>query len=61
MIQLLEQIAKEQCEIKPRADIQDKFRHKTPECCGTIVKALKEKRTEFHTCKLEKKEVIKWY
>jgi hypothetical protein len=52
MIQLLEQIAKEQYEIKALTDNQVKVQPKTSECYSTIVKALAERRTEFHTYKL---------
>jgi hypothetical protein len=52
MIELLEQIAKEQYEIAALTDNHIKVQHKTSECYGTIVKALAVRRTEFHTYKL---------
>jgi hypothetical protein len=61
MIQLLEQIAKEQYEIKALTDNQIKVQPKTSECSGTVVRALTERRTEFHTYKLKMKEVTEWY
>jgi hypothetical protein len=53
IIQLLEQIAKEQYDIKALTDNQVKFQPKTSECNSTIVKALAERHTEFHTYKLK--------
>jgi hypothetical protein len=53
MIQLLEQIAKEQYEIKALADNRVKVQLRIAECYSTIVKALAERRTEFHTHKLK--------
>jgi hypothetical protein len=53
LIQLLEQIAKQQYEIKALADNQVKVQPKTSESYRTIIKALAEKRTEFHTYKLK--------
>jgi hypothetical protein len=46
LIQLLEQITKQQYEIKALADNQVKVQSKTSECYRTIIKALAEKRTE---------------
>jgi hypothetical protein len=53
MIQLLEQTTKQQYEIKALADNQVKFQPKTFECYGTIVNALAERCTKFHTYKLK--------
>jgi hypothetical protein len=53
LIQLLEQIAKQQYEIKALADNQVKVQPKTSESYRTIIKALAKKRTEFHTYKKE--------
>jgi hypothetical protein len=53
MIQLLEQIAEEQYETKALADNQLKVQSKTAGCYSTIVKALAERRTEFHTYTLK--------
>jgi hypothetical protein len=53
LIQLLEQIAKQQYEIQALADNQVKVRPKTSESNRTIIKALAEKHTEFHTYKLK--------
>jgi hypothetical protein len=56
-MQLLEQIEKQQYEIKAFANNPIKVQPKTFECYRTILKALAEKRTEFHTYK--EKEVTK--
>jgi hypothetical protein len=53
LIQLLEQIAKHQYEVKALAHSQVKVQPKTSESYRTIIKALAEKRTEFHTYKFE--------
>jgi phage I-like protein len=53
LIQLLNQIAKHQYEIKALADNQVKVQLNTSESYRTIKKALAEKRTEFHTYKLK--------
>jgi hypothetical protein len=55
LIQLLEQIAKQQYKIKALADNQVKIQPKTSEFYRVIYKskALAEKRTEFHTWKLK--------
>jgi hypothetical protein len=53
LIQLLEQIAKQQYEIKALADNQVKVQPKTSECYKTIIKALAEKNMQFHTYKLK--------
>jgi hypothetical protein len=53
MIQLVEQIAKQQYEIKALTDNQVKVQPKTSECYGTIIKALAERHTELHTYKLK--------
>jgi hypothetical protein len=52
-IQLQEQIANQQYEIKALADNQVKVQPKTSESYRTIIKALAEKRTECHTCELK--------
>jgi hypothetical protein len=52
LTQLLEQIAKQQYEIKALTDNQVKVQPKTSESYRIIIKALTEKRTEFHTYKL---------
>jgi hypothetical protein len=52
-MQLLNQIAKHQYEIKALADNQVKVQPKTYKFNRTIIKALAEKRTEFHTYKLK--------
>jgi hypothetical protein len=51
LIQLLEQIAQQQYEIK--AGNQVKVQTKTSESYRIIIKALAEKRTHFHTYKLK--------
>jgi hypothetical protein len=53
LIQLLEQIAKQQYEVKALAHNQIKVQPKTSESYRIIIKALAETRTEFHTCKLK--------
>jgi flagellin-like hook-associated protein FlgL len=53
LIQLLEQIAKQQYEIKVLADNQVKVQPKTSESYRTIIKALAKKHMEFHTYKLK--------
>jgi hypothetical protein len=53
LIQLLEQIAKQQYEIKVLTDNQVKVQPKTSESYRTIIKALAEKRMEFHTYELK--------
>jgi hypothetical protein len=53
LIQLLEQIAKQQYEIKALADNQVKVQPKTSESYRTMIKVLAEKRTEFGTYKLK--------
>jgi hypothetical protein len=57
-IQLLEQIAKQQHEVKALAHNQVKVQPKTSESYRVIIKALAEKRTQFHTYKL--KEVTEY-
>jgi hypothetical protein len=52
-IQLLEPIAKQEYEITALVDNQLKIQHKTSESYKTIIKALAEKRAEFHTYKLK--------
>jgi hypothetical protein len=52
-IHLLEQIAKEQYEIKGLAVNEFKAQPRTYESYRTIVKALAEKHTEFYTYKLK--------
>jgi hypothetical protein len=54
LIQLSEQIVKQQYEIIALADNQVKFQPKTSESYRTIIKALAENHTEFHTYKLKK-------
>jgi hypothetical protein len=49
LMQLLEQIAKQQYEIKALTDSQIKVQPKSSDTCGTITKVLTEKSTEFHT------------
>jgi hypothetical protein len=49
LLQLLEQIAKQQYEIKALQDNEVKFHSKTSESYRTITKDLAEKSTEFHT------------
>jgi hypothetical protein len=51
LIQLLEQIAKQQYEVP--AHNQDKVKPKTSESYRTVIKALAKKGTEFHTYKLK--------
>jgi hypothetical protein len=53
LIQLLEKIAKQQYEIKAVTNNQVKVQPKTAESYRIIIKALAEKRTEFHTYKLK--------
>jgi hypothetical protein len=53
LIQLLEQIAKQQHEIKALADNQVKFQSKTSESYRIIIKTLAEKHMEFHNYKLK--------
>jgi hypothetical protein len=55
LIQLLEQIAKQQYDIKALPDNQVKVQPKTSESYRTIIKALTEKRKEFHTYKLKER------
>jgi hypothetical protein len=50
---LLDQIAIKQYAIKALEDNQIKVQPKTSETYRTIIKALAEKRTEFHTYKLK--------
>jgi hypothetical protein len=52
-IQLLEQTAKQQYEIKALADNLDNVQPNTCESYREIVKALDEKCTQFHICKLK--------
>jgi hypothetical protein len=58
LIQLLEQIAKDQYEIKAFADNHVNVQPKTSGCYGTTVKALAERHAEFHTYKLKEE---RWY
>jgi hypothetical protein len=53
LIQLLEQIAKQQYEVKALAHIHVKVQPETSESYRIIIKALVEKCTEFHTYKLK--------
>jgi hypothetical protein len=53
VIQLLEQITKQQYKIKALAGNQVKFQPKTSECYVTIPKGLAKKRIEFHAYKLK--------
>jgi hypothetical protein len=53
LIQLFEQIAKQQYEIKTLTDNQVKVQPKTFKCYGTIIKALIKKCMEFHAYKLK--------
>jgi hypothetical protein len=53
LINLLQQIAKQQYEIKALAENQVKVQSKISECYGTAVKTSVEKQREFHTYKLE--------
>jgi hypothetical protein len=53
LMQLLEQTAKQQYEIKAFADNQVKVQPKTSESYRTIIKALAENRTEFRIYKLK--------
>jgi hypothetical protein len=53
LIQMLEQIAKQQYEIKAPADNQVKVQTKTSESYRITIKALAEKRSQFHTYKLK--------
>jgi hypothetical protein len=53
LIQLLEQISKQHYHIKALAGNQVKVQPKTSESYRTIIKALAEKPTEFHTYKLK--------
>jgi hypothetical protein len=53
LIQLLEQIVIQQYEVKALAHNQVKVQPKTSESYRTIIKALAEKRTQFHTYKLK--------
>jgi hypothetical protein len=57
LIQLLEQVAEQQYEIKALADNQVKVQPKTSESYRKIIKALAEKRTEFHTYKLKEERM----
>jgi hypothetical protein len=63
LIQLLEQIAKQQYEIKALTINQVKVQSKTSESYRIIIKALAEKRMKFHTYKLKEersyREVLK--
>jgi hypothetical protein len=52
-VQLLEQIPKQEYEIKALADNQVKLQPKTFDSYRTGTKALAEKRTEFHSYKLK--------
>jgi hypothetical protein len=51
LIQLLEQIAKQQYEIKALADNQVKVQPETSESYRKIIKALAEKRADYHIYK----------
>jgi hypothetical protein len=53
LIQLLEQITKQQYEIKALADNQVKFQPDTSECYVTLPNGLAKKCTNFHTYKLK--------
>jgi hypothetical protein len=53
LIQLLEQIAKQQYKIKALADFQVKVQTKASKSYRIIIKSLAEKHTGFHTYKLE--------
>jgi hypothetical protein len=53
LLQLLEQITKQQYEIKALVDNQVKVQPKTSECYGTIIKTLAKKCTEFCAYKLK--------
>jgi phosphoenolpyruvate carboxylase len=63
LIQQLEQIAKQQYEVKALADYQVKIQPKTSEPYRIIIKVIAEKRTQFHTYKLkeERRVVLKKY
>jgi hypothetical protein len=58
LIQLLEQIAKQHYEIKALTENQVKVQPKTSDSYRTIIKALAEKRTEFHTYKLKRRKKL---
>jgi hypothetical protein len=53
LIQLSGQVARQQYEIKALVDNQVKVQPKTSESYRIIIKALAEKRTEFHSYKLK--------
>jgi hypothetical protein len=53
LIQLLEQIAIQQYEVKALTHSQVKVQPKTSESYRTIIKALAKKCTEYHTYKLK--------
>jgi hypothetical protein len=55
LMQLLEQTAKQQYEIKALADNQVKVQPKTSESYRTFTKNLSEKSTEFHIYKLKER------
>jgi hypothetical protein len=59
LVQLLEQIAKQQYEIKALADNQVKVQPKTYESYRTVIKALAKKHTEFHTYKLKEERTYR--
>jgi hypothetical protein len=51
LLQLLDQIVKQQYEIKALPDNQVRIQPKTPDSYGTIINALTENNTIFHTYK----------
>jgi hypothetical protein len=51
LLQLPDQIVKQQCEIKALPDNQVRIQPKTPDSYRAIIKALAEKNTTFHTYK----------
>jgi hypothetical protein len=59
LIELLEQIAIQQNEIKALADNQVKVQPKTSNFHTTIIKALSEKRAEFHTYNLKEESTYR--
>lgn len=59
LVKLLDGVAKLQYEIKALADNQVKVQPKTTESYRTIVKALNDKNTEFHTYKLKEERSYK--
>jgi hypothetical protein len=59
MIQLLEQIAKEQYEIKTLTDNLINVQSQTSECCGTTVKALTGRRTVLHIYNLKEERICR--